>query len=68
MRHSSVTVERVVEMVKRYRVTLDNPGICFACGEEAHECEPDARNFRCDDCGKYEVYGAEEALMEVYNV
>ena len=38
-------------------------GICLACGEEATGCEPDARKYECDCCGKRAVYGAEEALL-----
>jgi hypothetical protein len=40
--------------------TLDNLGFCVACGEEADSCEPDARRYKCEHCGKKLVYGAEE--------
>ena len=43
--------------------TLDNPGFCLACGEEAGSVEPDARDYECEFCGKYQVYGAEELLL-----
>jgi predicted RNA-binding Zn-ribbon protein involved in translation (DUF1610 family) len=43
--------------------TLDNPGFCIACGEEADNVEPDARNYECDYCGEHQVYGAEELLI-----
>ena len=36
---------------------------CQACGATAHNCEPDARGYECESCGKPEVYGAEEMLM-----
>jgi predicted RNA-binding Zn-ribbon protein involved in translation (DUF1610 family) len=39
-------------------------GLCFNCGAWKYgDCEPDARNYKCDECGFYEVFGAEEALI-----
>ena len=39
-------------------------GFCLACGEPASDyCEPDARKYHCDRCGKNEVYGAAEILI-----
>ena len=46
--HPSITIDRVGEMVDRYQTTLDNPGVCLACGEAATGCEPDARYYACD--------------------
>jgi hypothetical protein len=63
--HPSVTAERVMEMVERHNSSLDNPGICFGCGEEADSVEPDARRYTCESCGEARVYGAEEALMMI---
>jgi len=60
--HKSITVDRVIEAVERGRKTLDNPGFCIACGESAKGCEPDARNYKCEYCGKRMVFGAEELL------
>jgi hypothetical protein len=42
---------------------LDNPGFCPICGEEAEGCEPDARNYTCDNCGAEQVFGAAEVLL-----
>lgn len=61
--HRSVTQERVVEAVERETYTLDNPGICLACGADHHACEPDARNYTCLSCGGLEVFGASEILI-----
>ena len=39
-------------------------GICTACGAVmfgGHE--PDARERKCEDCGKLAVYGMEEAIL-----
>lgn len=41
-----------------------NSGICTACGEISESfCEPDARNYLCDSCGKRQVYGMDELLL-----
>lgn len=63
--HPSITVERVMEAVERQNSSLDNPGFCIFCGEEQEGCEPDARSYRCESCGKRGVYGAEELLLYV---
>jgi hypothetical protein len=61
--HPSLTVDRVLEAVQREATSLDNPGFCTACGEEADDCEPDARKCRCASCGQHAVYGAQELLI-----
>ena len=38
-------------------------GFCTECGAEKDCCEPDAREYTCDDCGANKVYGAEELVM-----
>ncbi len=63
--HKSVTDERVIEACKRRMTTLENPGFCVACGEEQDGCEPDARRYKCDACGKHAVFGAEELLLRL---
>jgi hypothetical protein len=61
--HPSITLERVMEAVERHNTTLDNPGFCLACGEEADGVEPDARRLECEACGESRVYGADELLI-----
>lgn len=61
--HSSITLDSVMDAVRRGMNTLDNPGFCLACGEDADSCEPDARKYTCEVCGEPAVYGAEEILM-----
>lgn len=63
--HKSITLERLEEAVERTMRTLDNPGFCAACGEEAEGCEPDARKYECEHCGERAVYGAEELLFGI---
>ncbi|HXI58321.1 MAG TPA: hypothetical protein VN903_15020 [Polyangia bacterium] len=61
--HPSITPQRVLDALERYRVVLDDPGFCLACGADAEGVEPDARRYECETCGAREVYGAEELLM-----
>lgn len=63
--HPSLTTERICEAVEREMTSLDNPGFCIECGADAEGCEPDAREYECEVCGKPAVYGAAELLMEV---
>lgn len=64
-RHPSLTLSRIQAAVRRRMHTLDNPGFCIACGEDADGVEPDAREYECEHCGEPTVYGADELLMEV---
>lgn len=64
MMHKSLTIDRICEAVSREMTTLDNPGFCIACGNEQDGCEPDARGYRCEDCGAQSVYGAAELMIE----
>jgi len=61
--HKSITIDRVVTAVEDAQSSLENPGFCIACGEDASGCEPDARRYECEVCGVRGVYGAEELLM-----
>ena len=38
-------------------------GFCASCGEEHSNCEPDMQREKCQACGKFEVYGAEQLLI-----
>ena len=38
-------------------------GFCISCGSDQYNVEPDARQYRCECCGKRSVYGAEEILL-----
>lgn len=38
-------------------------GFCLNCGAERDCCEPDACNYECEECGKRQVFGAEELLI-----
>ena len=62
--HKSITPERVMAGCERRDTSLDNPGICIACGAECDGCEPDAREYECEVCGEMKVYAPEELIME----
>lgn len=38
-------------------------GFCLACGHCQDPVEPDARRYRCHQCGQAQVYGAEELTL-----
>lgn len=64
--HESITADRIIDAIERRDTTLDNPGLCVACGNEQGGCEPDAREYKCENCGKRTVYGPEELLIMGY--
>lgn len=44
--------------------TESNLGYCRHCREFTNDfAEPDARNYKCEECGRMSVFGAEEALL-----
>lgn len=63
--HSSITSKRVIDLVEDQFTSLNNPGICTACGEDAEDCEPDACGYECEYCGNFAVFGAEELLLSI---
>ena len=64
--HASITADRVCEAVERRNTSLDNPGFCLACGEEAMGVEPDAEKYRCESCDAMRVYGADLLLIMLF--
>lgn len=63
---AKVTLEQVMTAV----ASGDWIGICITCGYEQEGVEPDARKYKCEDCGERKVYGAEELLLAMggYNL
>jgi predicted RNA-binding Zn-ribbon protein involved in translation (DUF1610 family) len=61
--HKSLTNARIMEAARRRMFSLDSPGFCLTCGNEAEGVEPDARRYACEACGEREVYGAEELTL-----
>ena len=40
-------------------------GICFSCGALRDNCEPDAENYQCDECGEFNVQGSLMCVLEI---
>ena len=53
------TIDDVMEAVE----SDEYQGFCIECGDEAYGVEPDARQYKCESCGAFAVYGAEEILI-----
>lgn len=64
--HPHLTDATILAAHERRQRTLDDPGLCIACGHEQGGCEPDARRYKCESCGARQVYGVEELLMEIF--
>ena len=58
---TNLTLETILDAVKED----SNTGFCIACGADAWGVEPDAREYHCQACGEFKVYGAEELLLMV---
>ncbi len=61
MAKAKVTLDQIMAAVE----ADDNIGFCLACGAEAFNVEPDARQYVCESCGAPRVYGAEELLLHM---
>lgn len=61
--HPRLTPEVILEAAQRYQTSLDNPGLCTACGNEQGWTEPDAEGYECEACGEEAVYGAEQLVI-----
>lgn len=55
--------KRMFSMEQIQQAMEDQNGFCIECGYEQGTCEPDARKYKCEECGKKAVYGAEELLV-----
>ena len=60
---TKVRIRQVLHYIESNIQNRKNIGICIACGEEQDNCEPEARYYRCDNCGARKVFGAEELLL-----
>ena len=56
------TPEELVDLAMKLAED-DNMGICLACGDTTDGVEPDAERYKCQCCGSYAVYGAEQAIL-----
>ena len=58
-----IGADYLLERAEAHVTSLDNPGFCIKCGAEHDGCEPDARDYECEECGARAVYGAEELAI-----
>ncbi len=63
--HDSITPDRVQDAVEAQLYGTENPGFCIDCGADHDACEPDAQNYRCYECGRNSVFGAEIVFVWV---
>ena len=61
--HPSITPERVMEALEDHELSLDNPGFCISCGDDAEGYEPDAEYCECENCGLPSVFGAMQLAL-----
>ncbi len=52
-----------LEQVLRAVQADEGIGFCLACGHEQAGCEPDAQNYKCNECDENQVFGADEILL-----
>jgi predicted RNA-binding Zn-ribbon protein involved in translation (DUF1610 family) len=61
--YTSKAGEKRFRPVIQSRSEMDDAGLCIACGVEASNVEPDARQYVCETCGENKVYGLEELVV-----
>jgi hypothetical protein len=60
-----LTLSRVMAAVEDSTFGMSSAGFCLDCGADADGVEPDAGEYKCEECGQMRVYGAEAVLMMV---
>lgn len=63
---TKIDPDYLMEIAEEQMYGMGNGGFCTSCGAEHDCCEPDARKYKCDECGKMTVYGASELVMMGY--
>jgi hypothetical protein len=61
----NLTEDDILAAVEESTFGLSDVGFCLDCGAERYQTEPDARNYPCEECGKRNVYGAQEILLSL---
>lgn len=51
------SLEQIQEAMEQY------VGYCISCGSDRENCEPDTRQCKCEECGEFTVFGADEILF-----
>ena len=60
-----VSLEKLLDAVESEMFGLENPGFCMSCGHQQDGCEPDAREYECEECEENQVFGAEWIMIGV---
>ncbi len=58
--------DELLAAVREQMFGMGNPGFCISCGMQQEGCEPDAREYPCENCDDNQVYGAQELLIMGY--
>jgi hypothetical protein len=53
-----------LDTITRVLAEDEMDGFCWHCGNIQSGVEPDARNYQCENCLEWQVYGAEETLLQ----
>ena len=62
----AINPDDFIRAVEESTIGMANIGFCIDCGAEQDGCEPDAREYPCDECDSKAVYGAMELLIMGY--
>lgn len=52
-------IDRAIELLEEDSMN----GICLSCHADQYGVEPDARNYHCESCRRYDVFGADEIVL-----
>jgi len=58
-----MNIDELLDMAMEACEANDYIGYCIKCGAEHYGIEPDARKYKCEECGKNTVYGAQEIII-----
>lgn len=58
-----IDIDELIDAAHESMFGTSSIGFCVSCGAGQDGCEPDARAYPCDECGKATVYGAVELLL-----
>ena len=63
MANQALNYDEIAAAAEESMFGLGNDGFCTVCGFQQGGCEPDAREYTCENCGEDKVFGAEELLL-----
>lgn len=60
MINPEVDLRAIIDEDRLIEIFMDDEaiGFCTHCGNEVYNVEPDAENYECEACGRFEVFGA----------